>query len=175
MDDGAGAMITLAFYKGRGSTWWYRVQDMLIRFATRSGYSHVELIEGRAELGASFVCLSSSGRDGGVREKRITLKPESWDLVTLSADPEPVAAYIRDRIGARYDYLGILLSQIFALSRHDAAKWFCSEICAAALGMANAQRMSPQALYDMVTWAGPPEPPDPVALPQDPPSPPKIG
>lgn len=154
-------MITLAFYKGRGKSWSHRAQDGLIRFATRSPYSHVEMIAGPAEIGAAHMCLSSSGRDGGVREKEITLKPESWDLVAMNSDAEAPAGYIRDRIGAPYDYLGILLSQVFSLARHDERKWFCSEICAAALGIANAQRMSPQALHDVINW----QRPAPLALP----------
>lgn len=133
--------------------------DGVIRFATRSSFSHVELIEGPARLGEQAVCLSSSGRDGGVREKEILLNPESWELIAVNSDPAGVGDFIRSRIGARYDYLGIVMSQIFALARHDEAKWFCSEICAAALGMANAQRMSPQSLYDVVTWQRPPPPP----------------
>lgn len=168
-------MITLAFYKGRGSSLWHRVQDWLIRFATRSKFSHVELIEGKASLGQVALCLSSSGRDGGVRDKRIVLKPESWVLIEVNSDPRGVGQFIRERIGARYDYLGILFSQIFALARHDERKWFCSEICAAALGMANAQRMSPQALYDVVTWQRPPPPPEPAPLPKERPAPPRIG
>ena len=166
-------MITLAFYKGRGSSWWIRLQDGLIRFATRSPYSHVELIVGRAEHDREETCLSSSGRDGGVREKRIVLERAKWDLVDLTAQPDEIGAFIRDRIGARYDYWGIVFSQILSLGRHDTSKWFCSEICAAALGMANAQRMSPQALYDMVNWRRPP--PDPSPLPAEPPAPPQIG
>ncbi|WP_136635507.1 hypothetical protein [Pseudooceanicola onchidii] len=145
-------MITLAFYKGRGDGIWQRLQDWGIRFATRSIYSHVELIAGLAELGQEAVCLSSSGRDGGVRLARFVLNPDHWDLVALEDEPEAVADFIRDRFGKRYDYRGILLSQIFALARHDPDKWFCSEICAAALGIPNAQRMSPQALYDVVSW-----------------------
>lgn len=168
-------MITLAFYKGRGSTWWERVQDWAIRFATRSPYSHVELIVGQADLGTETLCLSSSGRDGGVREKTILLKPESWDLVELADQPDDIGVFIRDRIGARYDYIGILFSQFFSFGRHSAAKWFCSEICAAALGMPNAQRMSPQSLFDVVSWAHPPLPPEPAPLPQEPPSPPALG
>ncbi|EAQ03461.1 hypothetical protein OB2597_02537 [Pseudooceanicola batsensis HTCC2597] len=161
-------MITLAFYKGRGSSWWSRVQDGAIRFATRSPYSHVELIEGWADPGQEAVCLSASGRDGGVREKTILLKPDHWDLVDMADQPAGIGGFIRDRIGARYDYWGILFSQVLSLGRHDADRWFCSEICAAALGMPNAQRMSPQALYDVVMWSrtsgqtGPrtPAPPD---------------
>lgn len=167
-------MITLAFYKGRGSSWWNRVQDGLIRFATRSPYSHVELIEGTAQLGEETICLSSSGRDGGVRETTIRLKTASWDLVEMADQPAEIVDFIRTRIGARYDYLGIVLSQILSLGRHDARKWFCSEICAAALGMPNAQRMSPQALYDVVTWTQMQMPPDPAPLPADPPAPPPI-
>ncbi|WP_375173034.1 hypothetical protein [Pseudooceanicola sp.] len=146
-------MITLAFYKGRGSSFWNRVQDWAIRFATRSPYSHVELIQGSADLGREATCLSSSGRDGGVRETTILLKPTHWDLVDLPDQPEEIGTFIRDRIGARYDYVGIIFSQILSLGRHNPDKWFCSEICAAALGMPNAQRMSPQSLYDVVTWA----------------------
>jgi hypothetical protein len=145
-------MITLAFYKGRGKTRWQRLQDAAIRLATRGRYSHVELIAGNALHGDIAQCLSSSGRDGGVRAKRILLKPESWDLVELRIDHAKPARFIRDRIGAQYDYKGILLSQVLALGRHDESRWFCSEICAAALDLPNPQRVSPQFLFDVVTW-----------------------
>lgn len=148
-------MITFAFYKGRGKTVWERVQDAGIRFATRGIYSHVELISGPVELGQVVVCLSSSGRDGGVREKRILLKPDSWDLVQMNIAPEQPVQFIRDRIGARYDYRGILFSQVLALGRHSESRWFCSEICAAALGLKSPQRMSPQLLFEVLTWGRP--------------------
>ncbi len=142
--------LTLAFYKGRGQTWWQRVQDGAIRLVTGGRYSHVELIAGAAKHGAVSICLSSSGRDGGVREKPILLKPESWDLVELPICAEEPAQFIRDRIGAGYDYTGILLSQLLHLGRHDQTRWFCSEICAAALGMPEPQRLSPQRLFEAV-------------------------
>ncbi|WP_052265148.1 hypothetical protein [Ruegeria sp. ANG-R] len=145
-------MITLAFYKGRSADFWSRATDAVIRAATRGRYSHVEFIPGPVELGSEYVCLSSSGRDGGVREKMIHLSPEHWDLVELaipSADPE---AYIRERIGAPYDYPGLILSHFFAFGGHDKARWFCSELCAAALGLPDPHRVSPQMLFDIVTW-----------------------
>lgn len=145
-------MITLAFYKGLGKTRWQRCQDAAIRLATRGRYSHVELIAGSALNDDLAQCLSSSGRDGGVRAKRILLKPESWDLVELRIDPAKPVQFICDRIGARYDYKGILLSQVLAFGWHDEARWFCSEICAAALDLPNPQRVSPQFLFDVVTW-----------------------
>ncbi len=82
-------MITLAFYKGRGKTRAQQILDWAIRFSTRGQYSHVELIAGTVLHGDIAQCLSSSGLDGGVRARRILLKPESWDLVELRIDPEP--------------------------------------------------------------------------------------
>lgn len=145
-------MITFAFYKGRGKTRWQRLQDAGIRIATRGRYSHVELIPGSTVIGDEVLCLSSSGRDGGVREKRILLKSDSWDLVALNINPSAPAKFIRDRDGAAYDYKGILFSQLLALGRHDEARWFCSEICAAAIGIPAPQKVSPIRLYEWVTW-----------------------
>ncbi|MCH2164102.1 MAG: hypothetical protein MK098_05555 [Marinovum sp.] len=104
--------------------------------------------------GETAPCLSSSGRDGGVREKPILLKSDSWDLVQLKIAPEKPVQFIRDRIGARYDYRGILFSQVLALGRHSESRWFCSEIVAASLGLDHPHRLSPQMLFDVVTWRG---------------------
>lgn len=144
--------VTLAFYKGRGNSVFQRFQDGIIRSVTRGIYSHVELISGDAMHGQTAVCLSASGRDGGVREKHILLKPESWDLVAMPLASEAPCQFIRGHLGARYDYTGLILSQVLAFGRHDPDKWFCSEICAAALGLPNPQRVSPQFLFDVVTW-----------------------
>jgi hypothetical protein len=144
--------VTLAFYKGRGNSVFQRLQEGLIRGVTRGIYSHVELISGVVVHGSYAICLSASGRDGGVREKRILLKPESWDLVAVPVAAEAPCQFIRDHLGARYDYAGLMLSQVLAFGGHNPDKWFCSEICAAALGLPNPQRVSPQFLFDVVTW-----------------------
>jgi len=140
-------VITLAFYKGRGKTRSHRFQDALIRLRTSGQYSHVELISGRAKLGERALCFSASGRDGGVREKHILLTPESWDLVEVDIDPTEPIEFIRSRIGAKYDYTGILLSQALSLGIHEDELWFCSEIVAAALRLPDPQRFSPQFLF----------------------------
>ncbi len=146
--------VTLAFYKGRGNSVFQRLQEGLIRGVTRGIYSHVELISGDAVHDSHAICLSASGRDGGVREKRILLKPESWDLIAVSVAAEAPCQFIRKHLGARYDYAGLMLSQVLAFGGHNPDKWFCSEICAAALGLPNPQRVSPQFLFDVVTWGG---------------------
>lgn len=145
-------MITLAFYKGLATDPWHRLPDVGIRFATRGRYSHVEFIAGAADFGQPLECLSSSGRDGGVRSKVMVLPPAHWDLVQLAIDADGPADFIRTRIGARYDYTGLLLSHVLAFGRHDEDRWFCSEIIAAALGLPNPQRLSPQLLFDVVIW-----------------------
>mgnify|MGYP001213384616 CR=1 FL=1 len=132
--------ITLAFYKARGNFF-----DRLIRWWTRGPYSHVELVIG-AENGEATI-ISASPRDGGVRERRLVLDPELWDLVHIPGDAEKAAAFVRSHIGRRYDWLGILLSQTLPLGWHWSGGWFCSEICAAVLNLQNPHRYHPSALY----------------------------
>ena len=144
--------LTIAFYKGRADDPWGRVKDWAIRKATGGKYSHAELIEGRADLGAQARCLSASSRDGGVREKTIHLTPGHWDLVEMPIDPAEAADFIRQRIGMRYDWRGVFLSQVLAFGGHSKRRWFCSEIIAAALNMERPNRISPQMLFDILAY-----------------------
>lgn len=145
-------MITLAFYKGRSKNIWGRVMEGAIRFVTRSPYSHVEVTPGVAFPDTTHVCYSSSGRDGGVRTKEIFLSQENWDLITIPGDEKSLTEYFSLYIGAKYDYIGIILSQLCAFGRHSKSRWFCSEIIASALKIPQPQRISPQILHDFVTW-----------------------
>lgn len=142
--------VTFAFYKGKG-TWI----DWCIRFATRSKYSHVEIILDYPEFPNGqtvFECFSSSARDGGVRVKNIHLHENRWDLVTayFPIDDEPKLFIERMPKHAKYDYLGILLSQGLNLARHDKSRWFCSELCAAFLGLKWPQSYSPARLHETI-------------------------
>ncbi|GHA27634.1 hypothetical protein GCM10007989_24380 [Devosia pacifica] len=144
-------MITLAFYNGEGD--WF---DKLIHWWTCGAYSHVELVVGDPETWpGEVIILSSSPRDGGVREKRLALDPKHWTLVTVPGDADHAAMFIRGWIGARYDWLGIVLSQVIPIDWHWSNRWFCSEICAAALGIPEPQRMSPSGLHRYLTKARP--------------------
>lgn len=147
-------IITLAFYKGRANNWWYRLQDDAIRYVTQSPYSHVELIKGDAtKHGIPYLCWSSSGRDGGVRKKNITLREGQWDMVKIQMTKEKyddILNKIGKEQGKSYDYAGILLSQIFAFGRHSKRRWFCSELIAYAMGIEQPERFSPGMLYNLV-------------------------
>ena len=134
-------MIAIAFYTARGN-WWNR----LIRWWTGSPYSHCELVIGKR--GHKGLCWSSSNRDGGVRTKSIAVYDGHWDVIDLPwADPAKIAAARQLFAGARYDWLGVFL---FAFGFHAKKRWFCSEICATALGISNGHNYSPATLRTLV-------------------------
>lgn len=139
----ARAVLYLAFYKGHG-----RMADQIIRWATRSGYSHVEIILGDTVEGRMARAISASGRDGGVRETRIDFGTGRWDIIAVPwADPAEALARARACIGLHYDWMGLVLSQVLHLRRSAPDRWFCSELVAHALGLPTPQTLSPGDLY----------------------------
>ena len=157
--------VYLALYKGRRDGAWYRpgvaaarASDWIIRTLTGSPYSHCELavlVKPKSSLHpfghtapAVFDCCSSSIRDGGVRVNGMPLPSEKWDLIPVDVSPEQVYAALVATIGAKYDWIGA--TGVIARWRHDKCKYFCSEWCAMALGLANPERFCPGSLAD---WA----------------------
>lgn len=141
--------LMLAFYKGEGD--WI---DRAVRWATRSPYSHVEMVcdDRPPSHRGWFEGLSASIRDGGVRLTPIAIKPGHWDFVELPwEDADTAWNFALQQIGAPYDLRGILGSQIVALRRQSPDRWFCSELCAAALGMGQPETLSPGGLHARVT------------------------
>ena len=141
--------IYLALYKGRRDGAWYqpsvaaaRLSDWIIRTLTGSPYSHCELAVPCAD--GQYDCYSSSIRDGGVRLKTMPLPPEKWDLIPVDVNPEQVYEALAATFGAKYDWAGA--TGVIARWRHDKRKWFCSEWCAMALGLANPERFCPGSL-----------------------------
>lgn len=137
-------MLRAAFYKGTrpGVAGIY---NRLVRWWTRSPYSHVELVmsTGRA--------WSASFEDGGVRSKLIDFDPAKWDLVDLPAELEQGAeAWFKERRGNKYDLLGNLQFVLAAIP-HSRKRWFCSEAVAAALGIPEPWRYDPGTLASSIT------------------------
>lgn len=133
----------LAMYKGRT-----RLFDRLVQWWTRAGYSHCELVFQTDPLGRSE-CASSSWMDSGVRVTWITLDPARWDVVDLpTADDQAARAWVHAHMSQGYDLLG-LLGFVWP-RRDDATRWFCSEACAAALGLPDPWRYSPGTLAALV-------------------------
>ena len=130
------------FYKADGTLF-----DKLIRWWTRSKYSHVELELGEGEW------WSSSPRDGGVRTRKIIFNAYHWDTLELKdADAHALRAFFKQREGTRYDAAGLLLTQIFKTPYRSRERFFCSEICAAALGVPDGDLYSPGDMYKLLRW-----------------------
>jgi len=121
--------LKIAFYKGKGT-----IFDKLIRLWTFSKYSHVELVN--QDSPDNWLWYTSSPRDGGVVVRNIEYNADHWDLFDINIPHEQdVLDFIQTRVNKKYDWLGIILSQILKLNIHNQNRWFCSEIIHAALIM----------------------------------------
>lgn len=134
----------MAFYKAkkhffnRAVAWW-----------TDGPYSHVEVVlTDVVDMPGYFLCGSSSHKDGGVRLKIMQLPADTWNVVELNAtetETEAAARWFSDHAGQRYDSLG-LFGFITRRGTQDQDKWFCSEACAASIGMKDPWRFDPNTL-----------------------------
>lgn len=131
--------LSLAFYCGQGD--WI---DAVVRKITRSPFSHVELVQSTQE---GDLAIGASWRDRGVRAKFIRFHPENWTMVQVPWAPDNAFIRARRLIGARYDLVGVMLSQFLSLRREDRSRWFCSELCAYALGLSAPETYSPGSLF----------------------------
>jgi hypothetical protein len=138
----------IALYKGPGH--W---TNALIRRWQRSPYSHCEVVlrrlqsVDRIEAPHQFDCWSASAMDGGVRLKTMPLDPAHWELYELKHFSGLTAdAWFRANTGKGYDLLG-LLGFVWRPWRGDRGRYWCSEACAAALGIDEPFR------FDVATFA----------------------
>lgn len=139
--------------------------NQLIRFRLRARESHTEVVfepgDGADELmpdgtcqpdaNGALWCASSvawerlptysprrAGRRGGVRFKRIALKPDHWHLQPYKRDPVKAARLFKRREGEAYSwrlilgFVGWLVNVIWRPSRRKAV---CSQIAAEAGGV----------------------------------------
>lgn len=126
----------LALYKGHGDLF-----DTLIRLRTGSIYSHCELV-------INGCCYSSSPRDGGVRAKQIDLDSGNWDLIEIDDRRAGlVLSFFELTQGAKYDWTGAVIGRGLGVRIESRSRWFCSEWCAAALGLEKAWRFTPARLF----------------------------
>ena len=116
-------MLSIAFYTAKPTALYERVVDMVAGNPT-----HCELVfsDGR--------CSSSSNRDGGCRFKDIELDPAHWTLTPLEGlgvDEQKVRNFCIVQQGKGYDWIGVFLG--LWSGADDPRRWFCSEVCTAAL------------------------------------------
>lgn len=116
------------------------IYNRLVRWWTRSPYSHCELVF------SDGIAASSSLEDGGVRFKWIEFDAERWDFIELpTALEEGAYTWFNEHRGRKYDVMGNL-QFILACIPSSSNRWFCSEAVAAALGLREAWRYDPATL-----------------------------
>jgi hypothetical protein len=133
-------MMQLAFYKGPPTGLMHKVGHWGTKVFTGSQYSHCELV-------INGTCCSSSSRDGGVRFKTIDLTTGKWDVYEVDGDVAAAWDWFCIHAGAKYDWAGIWRFLLPFLPQHS-NQWFCSEACAAALGLPVPENYSPQTLFE---------------------------
>jgi len=149
------AKFKAAFYKGTHPG-MAGIYNRLVRWWTRSPYSHVELIFFDGGPDANSQAASSSYMDGGVRFSWFKFDPALWDFVDLpDALALPALAWFDKHEGAAYDLLGNVHFVLSAVG-DDKRKWFCSEAVAAALGIPDPERFDPGTLHAALTFLNEP-------------------
>ncbi|WP_153446923.1 enoyl-CoA hydratase [Vibrio algicola] len=121
--------IYIAFYCGRKKidspiALLYRFIDFMIRVVTWGKFSHCELA---VKTTNGYLCYSSSGRDGGVRQKIIDIKTDNWRLVdvTNTANLNDINHYFHLTNEGKYDYFGALGAVLPFIKCKR--RYFCSE------------------------------------------------
>lgn len=133
----------MAFYKGTRPG-VAGVYNRAVRMWFKGKYSHVEVIF------SDGMAASASFSDGGVRFKEIDFNDGKWDIIDLPPEWEAAARkYFEDHEGESYDILGNL-HFIIGVIPEGRRKKFCSEACGAAIGIEDAWRYEPTALYYVV-------------------------
>ncbi len=120
-----------------------RSVDEIIRFFTKSKYSHCELAIDRGD--GYYDCYSASPRDSGVRYKRMALRNSRWDLIPVAVAPSRVKRFYRNTKGMKYDLWGAFAFAL-VLTKQREKRFFCSEWCWHALGGCEGWRFSPAQL-----------------------------
>jgi hypothetical protein len=139
-------MVRLAVYKGKGL-----IGNALIRWWKKTKYSHCELVidSPTATLGDIQIGYSASLMDGGVRAKAIEFEPDHWDFIELPwADPDSVIAHYEKTKSNFYGIIDLFWGQFFNRPS-DKGGDFCSEWCAAALGIPSPHVHDPASLFEI--------------------------
>lgn len=140
--------LKVAFYIGKG-----KFSDEVIRWWTKSRYSHVELI-------LDGLLFSADAWENRVRFTN-SYNPLNWEIIDLGGLTDKqfsdISNFCNSQLGKKYDWLGVF-GFVFPFIKQNSKKWFCSEICGAGLKLVGkvpvttkTSKLPPQGLYDLTT------------------------
>lgn len=118
----------VAFYRGSGG--W---KNKIIRWWTKSPYSHVELVLPDNKTWISISPLLTSKVAARTRKE---WDPKQWELVKLDITEQQllvILEFYESTKGCSYDWVGMFLSQFLPFHIKRKGKWYCSEWIAYAL------------------------------------------
>lgn len=88
-----------------------------------------------------------------MRSKVINLRPDRWDIIEVPwVDGHDIQRYFEQTDHHKYGWPSLITSQLFNLNRPVNGAQFCSEWCAAAMGLPNSSSYSPATLGVMCEW-----------------------
>jgi hypothetical protein len=125
--------IWIAFYKGKGD-----FVNKIVRWWTKSPYSHAELVLNDAETWLSispFLKAQVSSR------KKLQHNTDEWDFYKIDITKEQhdtIEEFYELTKGCGYDWIGMILSQFLPCRIKHKRRWYCSEWIAYALRISGA-------------------------------------
>ena len=131
-------MVRVAFRHGDR-----RLFARIVHWWDRTDVSHCEV--STHWEGPDHRCMSSSMLDDGVRAKTIHITPDKWRVYELPADRAKALLWFCENAGSRYDARG-LLGFVIRPVKGWLRAYFCSEACAAMLGLGDPWRFTPRHL-----------------------------
>lgn len=142
--------ITIAFYKGRGLR-----RDKIIRWWTKSPYSHVELIMPNGTMTGITPPdhpVIRTKKLGGVERSDWDFPKADWDLIDIRVTDcqlSSLRTFIESTRGQGYDWIGMIVSHLTPFKVRTPSKWYCSEWVAYALSVSKILTWKQLKLYDM--------------------------
>jgi|ETNvirenome_6_85_1030632.scaffolds.fasta_scaffold00014_35 hypothetical protein len=135
--------IRIAFYKGKGK--W---KEKIIRWWTKSPYSHAELI-----MPDNYTWISISPLLKSTVSSRIKtdFDLQKWDFVEFEITQEQhnvLLDFYDETKGCKYDWIGMIMSQLLPFHIKRKNKWYCSEWIAYALRIAGIINWRSIKIYD---------------------------
>jgi len=121
--------ITIAFFRGQGNGMISR----LIEWWTNSKYYHTE-------IKINDIWVTSTDINGVTRTStnvdKMSRDEYSFVVKLTNIQYANLMNWVDSKVGSKYDFLGIILSQILPTRIDNPNKWFCSEICTKILQLA---------------------------------------
>lgn len=130
--------VTLAFQKTGINGRKPNIYERLIKWWTKSDYFHVEVIIGNTWISALDY--------RGFRMKQLRTLSDAYDYHTFYVDVtdkqnNDINAWLLEQVGKKYDWYGLVMSQIFKIGLDHDDKWICSEVATKVLQLLTVKKV----------------------------------